>query len=312
MNSFSIDFNQLQTITLYESFAAINHQTEQNLASINNFLGQKRKYDIPLNYTNLSQNLNNEVITYEEPLQPKKMQCKCRNSYCLKHYCDCFAAGQFCIDCYCINCKNTESNLQEIMNIKEAKSKKNKYPVVKEEVVFCKCTNSECQKKYCECFKAGLECTSTCRCINCSNTQLKSNDKNKTKSKVLNKINSQLYQFINNNKSSINNSTEDIKQEYYLGTNSNNTNTSTNSKFKIDSVVSVNINECIQVKKEDNFISKGIKLENLCNISDVSFKINVLFRKSLKVVKSNSYYFEIFPVLINYIGFYVYKLMSKH
>ncbi|KAK4538521.1 hypothetical protein CDCA_CDCA18G4546 [Cyanidium caldarium] len=32
--------------------------------------------------------------------------CHCKNSRCLKLYCDCFAAGVYCTDCYCANCLN--------------------------------------------------------------------------------------------------------------------------------------------------------------------------------------------------------------
>lgn len=33
--------------------------------------------------------------------------CNCRNSRCLKRYCDCFAAGMYCSpDCKCEECHN--------------------------------------------------------------------------------------------------------------------------------------------------------------------------------------------------------------
>jgi hypothetical protein len=37
--------------------------------------------------------------------------------------------------------------------------------------VTCNCTKSNCQKKYCECYKAGEGCKDSCRCINCSNNK---------------------------------------------------------------------------------------------------------------------------------------------
>jgi hypothetical protein len=33
----------------------------------------------------------------------------------------------------------------------------------------CNCKNSECKKKYCECFQNKLLCSSKCRCLNCKN-----------------------------------------------------------------------------------------------------------------------------------------------
>jgi len=34
----------------------------------------------------------------------------------------------------------------------------------------CKCKQSECQKKYCECFERGVACTDLCKCTRCKNT----------------------------------------------------------------------------------------------------------------------------------------------
>jgi hypothetical protein len=33
----------------------------------------------------------------------------------------------------------------------------------------CRCRNSRCLKKYCECYKAGLNCALACSCIGCVN-----------------------------------------------------------------------------------------------------------------------------------------------
>lgn len=34
-------------------------------------------------------------------------RCKCKKSRCLKLYCECFAAKEFCTGCQCVNCLNT-------------------------------------------------------------------------------------------------------------------------------------------------------------------------------------------------------------
>ena len=38
----------------------------------------------------------------------KRPRCTCKNSKCIKMYCDCFAAGEFCLpgECGCVNCAN--------------------------------------------------------------------------------------------------------------------------------------------------------------------------------------------------------------
>jgi len=40
----------------------------------------------------------------------------------------------------------------------------------------CHCKKSECMKKYCECFQAGLSCTEECKCLECKNGKLSSPD----------------------------------------------------------------------------------------------------------------------------------------
>jgi hypothetical protein len=43
-------------------------------------------------------------VTASKPRKP----CNCKNSQCLKLYCDCFANGEFCREsCNCQNCKNS-------------------------------------------------------------------------------------------------------------------------------------------------------------------------------------------------------------
>lgn len=36
--------------------------------------------------------------------------CNCRNSKCLKLYCECFASGRYCNNCNCANCMNNTAN----------------------------------------------------------------------------------------------------------------------------------------------------------------------------------------------------------
>lgn len=62
------------------------------------------------------QNENSELS--ENPEKPKKSSdskpCNCRNSKCLKRYCDCFAAGIYCnAECKCEECHNKSEYEEE-------------------------------------------------------------------------------------------------------------------------------------------------------------------------------------------------------
>mgnify|MGYP002625449424 CR=1 FL=1 len=104
-------------------------------------------------------------------------KCSCTKTNCNRKYCECFNAGNYCIDCNCKNCQNkppinvyTNKRPDDL----DSKSKKNKE--------ICTCTKSGCNKNYCECFKSGNKCSSLCRCIGCENTE----DNEKLKNKIYN------------------------------------------------------------------------------------------------------------------------------
>ena len=52
------------------------------------------------------------------PVPPARCRsCNCKNSKCLKLYCECFAAGQYCDEC---NCKHCHNNIQHEAERKQA------------------------------------------------------------------------------------------------------------------------------------------------------------------------------------------------
>jgi hypothetical protein len=102
--------------------------------------------------------------------------CKCKNSQCLKLYCECFAQSVTCAEaCKCQNCKNTTEEHVLIQRARSSIERRN--PKAFEKKIIhgnrhasgCKCRNSKCQKNYCECFRAGVDCTNYCECSDCNN-----------------------------------------------------------------------------------------------------------------------------------------------
>lgn len=111
-----------------------------------------------------------------------KQYCNCKNSNCLKLYCDCFKFGRYCKPqlCSCLECFNNHN--YEILRQKSIKHLQNKTKhAFKPKFVYdqnndklkhiigCSCKNSSCLKNYCECFQNNLKCTSSCRCMDCRN-----------------------------------------------------------------------------------------------------------------------------------------------
>ena len=116
-------------------------------------------------------------VTNSNASNKKFMGCNCKNSGCLKRYCECFSRMKYCDNnCQCKNCFNNikyEKERTEAIKLYLVKS-----PVSFKKInmdlnnITCNCKKSNCLKNYCECFQFGLKCTYSCGCVDCKNRNL--------------------------------------------------------------------------------------------------------------------------------------------
>ena len=176
------------------------------------------------NINNLSDNSNQKNYN--------KYSCTCSKTKCIKKYCECFANGRLCIGCHCIDCLNkpifqkNENEINQNLNNDIANNNNdisvnnnndinvnnnndnsiNSDNLIQNDISFisCTCSKSFCNKKYCECFKAGKKCSEKCRCLHCLN----GNNNNEINDNFLNEDN-----FYNNNND---NNLNKIKPEDFI------------------------------------------------------------------------------------------------
>ena len=197
-NSKKFDYN-IQTINTdfndFINLCQFNNDENKNIENICNYnIPTSRFIQLNKNMTNsnskksfskIYSNNNNKYIILangQKQINKNSLTCTCKNSSCLKFYCECFSNGKYCLDCSCMNCKNTsefETLRQEKYKSIIERNPKAAYQInsVKKSFI-CNCKNSNCSKKYCDCFQMGKSCTSKCKCINCLNKVINSKNNN--------------------------------------------------------------------------------------------------------------------------------------
>lgn len=136
-------------------------------------------------HTKMRALIETREITFYKPNNEKEKAseegCNCRNTKCLKLYCECLRKGLMCsLNCNCIGCENHSHSAIRAERVKHIE-KKNPHafkPIIVESVgptpkvhnKGCNCRRSHCLKNYCECHQFGVKCTDSCKCTECKNT----------------------------------------------------------------------------------------------------------------------------------------------
>ena len=259
-NNYNYSYNNRAYSNLNNINNASNNSYIQNSISIINnnidYPNQNQKLPQRPNINNMNStnnntnNINNQNQINMINNNNQKVKCTCTKTGCKKKYCYCFSKGILCDGCECKNCENCIPrafpakifpNLQKNENSLENEEYNNNedhIQITKPQRVICNCTKSNCIKKYCECFKQGLNCNSLCRCLDCKNKIYIENMNDFTENKNINMTNT----------------------NYNLSSNLKNNNTNNNNSFLSNDLINNNnfYNYALHNNINNNIINNNI------------------------------------------------------
>ncbi|XP_024439593.1 protein tesmin/TSO1-like CXC 4, partial [Populus trichocarpa] len=91
-----------------------------------------------------------------------RKRCNCKRSKCLKLYCECFAAGLYCIEpCSCLDCFNNPGHEGTVLETRGQIESRNPLAFAPKVI-----RNLDSASE----FRGGVGCSSYCRCEGCKNT----------------------------------------------------------------------------------------------------------------------------------------------